>query len=272
MKIIVFCEDQPNQQALVNKINQNIDISDLVLLNQGIKTKQKIKQKRERIIKAFQVLLTFAKYRRVWFGLLAYYQKKYPSFPIKPALIVRDINHRSVINFIECEKPDLVVVSGTNLLKDELIAMISKHNGKIINLHTGISPYVRGGPNCTNWCLYLKEFGMIGNTIMWLDEGIDSGNIISTEQTLITGREDLLELHIKVMDHAHDLYLRAISKFIAGKKLANLPQSACNPSRLFLGKDWRLRRMIFGLINFYLLFKPGSKYFTNPPSTTLVKL
>lgn len=45
---------------------------------------------------------------------------------------------------------------------------------------------------------------------MWIDEGIDTGNIITTEQTPLRGNESLFQIHLKVMDHAHDLYLRSI--------------------------------------------------------------
>jgi methionyl-tRNA formyltransferase len=42
---------------------------------------------------------------------------------------------------------------------------------------------------------------MIGSTVMLLDDGIDSGNIIASARTPLNGRESLLELHIKVIDH-----------------------------------------------------------------------
>jgi len=275
MKIILLCGDQGNQKALANKINKKIKISSIVALTQSLNTdknKRNLKQIIDRILKAFGAIITLSIYRRVWFGMLGYYEKKYPSFPIKPILSVGNINDQAVLDLVEKEKPDLVIVSGTNLLKTHLIQVIRKNNGKIVNLHTGISPYVKGGPNCTNWCLYLKEFGMIGNTVMWLDEGIDSGNIISTEQTPLAGHESFFELHIKVMDHAHDLYLRVILSFIEGKELNNVPQDSFQPSRLFLSKDWGLKHMVFCLINFYLFFKPDSKYFTSPSVPNLVRL
>src|SRR5206468_12540277 len=125
-----------------------------------------------------------------------HYDRLHPAFPQTP-IQVADINAPEVLALVEREKPDLVVVSGTNLLKPPLIAKI-RETGKVVNLHTGISPFIKGGPSCTNWCLALRRFDLIGNTVMWLDAGIDSGAIIATERTPLTGRESLLELHIAV--------------------------------------------------------------------------
>lgn len=274
MKIIVFCDDGENQKALLNKINKKIKISSIVVQTKtvNIDKRNKLRQAFDKSLQTLRTIMTLSIYRRVWFGMLAYYEEKYPSFPIKPILRVGNINDQVVLNFVEKEKPNLVIVSGTNILKNHLIEVIKKNSGRIVNLHTGISPYVKGSPNCTNWCLYLKEFGMIGNTVMWLDAGIDSGNIICTEQTPLTRHEDFFELHLKVMEHAHDLLLRVILTLKESKKLNNVPQNSFQPSRLFLNKDWRLKQMIFGLINFYIFYKPDSKYFTNPKVPNLVKL
>jgi methionyl-tRNA formyltransferase len=203
--------------------------------------------------------------------MLDFYKVNFPIFPVEPSLFVGDINESSVIDLINQKKPDLVVVSGTNLLRNEIISTIHRY-GRVINLHTGISPYIKGGPNCTNWCLYLKDFGLIGNTVMWLDEGIDSGNIIATEKTNLTGKESLLDLHIKVMDHAHDLYLRVIFGFIGGKPLKSIAQKSMSPSRLFLSKHWGPKQMMIATFNFYLFYKPGSKYFNVRPKLKLISL
>ena len=78
----------------------------------------------------------------------------------------------------------------------------------ILNLHTGISPYIKGGPNCTNWCIATKQFEKIGNTIMWLDKGIDTGELLTTENTKFNSTDkSLLKIHMRVMNHAHDLYI-----------------------------------------------------------------
>jgi methionyl-tRNA formyltransferase len=269
MKIVMFCNPHANQKALANKIHFKATLSKIVLCTGDERKRSSRQTQLERLWKMFCIALTLAKFRRTWYGMLNYYDEIFPKFPIEPALTCHDINDESVIQLVEKEKPDLVVVSGTNILRKFLIEKILKH-GKAINLHTGISPYVKGGPNCTNWCLYLKEFDIIGNTVMWLDAGIDSGNIIATARTPLNGRESLLDLHIKVIDHAHDLYVKAIVDFINMVTLPNIPQAQFDCQRLFLSKNWSLYQMIKSLLNFYFLFKPESKFFKSRKDATLI--
>jgi methionyl-tRNA formyltransferase len=72
---------------------------------------------------------------------------------------------------------------------------------------------------------------------MWIDEGIDSGNLILTEQTAFTGAESFLEVHRKVMNHAHDLYAKAIIN-ISNGTAKNVVQSTIAPGTVYYTKDW----------------------------------
>ena len=101
---------------------------------------------------------------------------KLPNCELAKSILERKISgvqklFRKIANDLEKLKPELVIVSGTNLLAEHLIKTIRAY-AKIINLHTGISPYVKGGPNCTNWCIYHANFSFIGNTVMYF------GNIL----------------------------------------------------------------------------------------------
>lgn len=152
-------------------------------------------------------------------------------------------------------RPDMVLVSGTDLLQQPLIDLMGRH-GRVMNLHTGLSPYVRGGPNCTNWALALGGFDLIGNTVMWIDAGIDSGNLVATERTPLDGRETLGQLHLKVMEHAHDLYCRAYRRAADGDELPSVPQASIAKGRLFLSKDWTAGRMLEAVTNFRNDYRP----------------
>lgn len=186
--------------------------------------------------------------------MLDHYERLFPDFPTRPALLVSDINDPAVFAAIGAIEPDLVIVSGTNLLKQPLIEAIGR-TGKVMNLHTGISPFVRGGPNCTNWCLATGRFDLIGNTVMWIDAGIDSGNIIATEQTPLDRTESLTGLHIKVMDHAHDLLVRCALMVVTGKDLPNVPQHELGSGKLFLSRQWNARTVAKAVTNFYLHYR-----------------
>lgn len=252
MKLLFFASPQGNQRALAHKIARHVPIAAIVTVTPRRSwTKKPSLPKRVRALASrvlsFPVGLPL---RRAWFGMLAHYDRLYPDFP-GPPLEVADINSDEVLALVEREQPDLVIVSGTNLLKPPLIEAIGR-TGKVVNLHTGISPYIKGGPNCTNWCLALRRFDLIGNTVMWLDAGIDSGAIIATERTPLTGRESLTQLHIAVMEHAHALYLRCIRLFAEGKALPSVRQDDLGAGRLFLTRHWTTLPMAKAVANFRL--------------------
>ena len=255
MKILFFTSPQGNQRALAHKIARHLPIAAIVTVTPRHSwTKRPPLAKRLKgLAKRAIALPVGLPLRRAWFAMTAHYEAAFPAFPQLP-LEVDDINAPEIIALVERERPGLVVVSGTNLLKPSLIEAIHR-TGKVVNLHTGISPYIKGGPNCTYWCLALGRFDLIGNTVMWLDAGIDSGAIIATERTPLTGRESLLDLQLSVMEHAHSLYVRAIRRFAEGKTLPSVRQGDLGERRLFLTRHWNAKHVARALANYYLRYR-----------------
>ena len=71
-------------------------------------------------------------------------------------------------------KPDLIIVYGTSIIRGEIL---NKYKSKIINVHLGLSPYYRGA--ATNFfAVSDNNLHCVGSTFMYIDEGIDTGNII----------------------------------------------------------------------------------------------
>ncbi len=208
MKIVLLCGHQYNQVALANKIAQQFHLAGIIIEQKETKnaTAFSLKQLIEKVLNR----TVFITLHRSWFKLLDTYKNEYPAFPETEKIRVSNINSEASVDFIRHLQPDLVMVSGTSIVKNKILDLRIPKG--IINLHTGLSPYINGGPNCTNWCIAEKQFHLIGSTIMWIDAGIDSGDIITTERTLLDGKESLPDLHLKVMNHAHTLYLKALKK------------------------------------------------------------
>lgn len=268
MKIVLVCGNHPNQKTLAHRIHQVLPLEGLILYDPPALSTARVIRPNLVWQKACSVTIG-QPLRRAWFGMLQYYEALHAEFPCATTLRCRDVNDAAVLACIDGLRPDLVLVSGTNLLKPALIAVIERH-GRVMNLHTGISPYVKGGPSCVNWCLALKEFSLIGNTVMWLDSGIDSGNIVATQRTPLTGSETLLEMQIAVMNHGHALYLECIQRFARCVALPNVPQREFPFSRLFLSKDWTSKNMVAALANYYRYYYPGSPFLDLPHGLRLV--
>lgn len=231
--IVCLIGDAPNHLALVHAINQKFGVKGLV-----IDTKKSVLKRYARpfCLKLKEKFL-FGKINKAWHSMQKFYSHSTREIEVEKVLRVNSINDPQVISFLQDTKPDLIVVSGTSIIKEPLVSFPLRVG--MLNLHTGLSPYVKGGPNCTNWCIANNEWEYIGNTIMWLSRGIDSGNIIASETVDVFDEMDLAQIQIAVMKHAHDLYIRAIEYVvISSEPWQSVPQSEFGPGRLFQTYMW----------------------------------
>lgn len=84
------------------------------------------------------------------------------------------INDEQYFKEIIALKPDLVIVYGASIIREPLLSIFHK---KMINIHLGLSPYYRG--SATNfWPLVHGMPECVGVTFMYIDAGIDTGEII----------------------------------------------------------------------------------------------
>lgn len=150
-------------------------------------------------------------------------------------LFARDINSMEVARQIEALKPDLIVVSGTRLIRRPVLGCASRFG--MINLHTGLSPYYRGGP-CTFWALYNEEPEYAGATVHILTAGIDSGDIILSGRPQLETTDGLASLDVKVIDLGHRLLLRSLN-LIENGRAPQVPN--WEKGRLFLQRDFTAR-------------------------------
>lgn len=94
-----------------------------------------------------------------------------PSHQVRPG----GCNAPAELEAMRRLQPDVVLVFGTGLLKQPFI---DAFDGRIINIHLGLSPYYRGaGTNF--WPLVNGEPEYCGATIHFLDIGVDTGPIVA---------------------------------------------------------------------------------------------
>ena len=91
--------------------------------------------------------------------------------------------------------PDVMFVYGTSILREQIL---DQFPGRIINLHLGLSPYYRGsGTNF--WPLVNNEPEYVGATVHLIDEGADTGPIVSHSRP-----------QIEIGDTSHDIGNKAV--------------------------------------------------------------
>ncbi len=108
------------------------------------------------------------------------------------------INHDDVVDEIIGLAPDVVAAFGCSLVDDRLIDAFPGH---IVNLHLGLSPYYRGsGTNL--WPLIHGRPELVGATFMYLDAGIDTGEIIHQVRARIVAGDDAHRIGNRVIADA----------------------------------------------------------------------
>jgi methionyl-tRNA formyltransferase len=93
---------------------------------------------------------------------------------LAPTRAVPSMNAPSAIAALRADKPDLVVVFGTGVLRPPVIDAADTH---IFNLHGG-DPEEYRGLDTHLWAVYHRDFKGLITTLHRLDAGLDTGDIV----------------------------------------------------------------------------------------------
>lgn len=134
----------------------------------------------------------------------------------KPTFIpkgsINDAKH--VANIIELN-PDIIIAYGCSIIKSELLEHFSGH---FINVHLGLSPYYRGsGTNF--WPLVNGEPEYVGATFMYIDKGIDTGEIIHQIRSKIEFGDSPVQIGNRLIIYIANEYVKLIRSFSSVEKI-----------------------------------------------------
>ena len=115
---------------------------------------------------------------------------------------VKGANSVQMQDLLESLQVDLLILGNTGIIKNNILAVPSIGT---LNAHPGILPQYKG-LDSIYWASYHKNFENIGVTVHFVDEGIDTGNIISktyvnfeNEKNISKAYRKLLRLSTKVL-------------------------------------------------------------------------
>jgi methionyl-tRNA formyltransferase len=139
-----------------------------------------------------------------------FYHEGWPrSLPADvPCIATPEVNGSQVSRFIREHAPDIILVNGTNLLREGILSLLPEIKLGIINLHTGLSPYSRGG-NCNLFMLLEGHPELVGVTVHHIDKGIDSGDIILSSQLQMEPGDTLEMIDARGFQLGIEMLLRA---------------------------------------------------------------
>ena len=207
-RILVLCCHGLYQDFLVKQLNKHFVVCGVVRHQYFDPDRSRYKRYKKylnpyRLLKRVYVkykLLLADKRAKTVIEQLFYSDGKPPAIdPSIDQIESFDVNENSVIDFIKHKKPDLICVNGTNLLRAPMLDLIDDIPFGIINLHTGLSPYSRGG-NCNLNMLLEDHPELVGITIHHINKGIDSGDIIISAQTQLNAQDNYEMIDAKSFD------------------------------------------------------------------------
>jgi methionyl-tRNA formyltransferase len=132
-----------------------------------------------------------------------------------PVLQTEAINGPETVAFVKHQAPDLVLVNGTQLLREPLLALRPNIRHGILNLHTGLSPYSRGA-NCNLYMILEGHPELVGVTIHHIDQGIDSGDIIRSAQVPLEPDDNFETIDVRSFHLGITLLLEAARELVEG--------------------------------------------------------
>ena len=150
-----------------------------------------------------------------------------------------NINASATVSWIKELKPDVIFCFGwSNLIKKEVLDIAALG---VIGYHPTLLPFNKG----RHPLIWAKVLGLpkSGSTFFFMDEGADTGDILSQKEFTIDFKDDANALYNKLTETA----LAQIEEFCAELESGNYTRIKQDPTQ---GNSWRKRGKKDGAIDF----------------------
>jgi methionyl-tRNA formyltransferase len=171
-------------------------------------------------------------------------------------------------------QPDLIVVVAYGQILPPAILDLPRHG--CLNVHTSLLPKYRGAAPI-QWAIANGDTET-GVTIMKMDVGLDTGDIIATRRTPIQPEDNSATLHDRLAQLGAELLAQTIPDYVAGK-IQPRPQPAAGASCAAKIKkedgriDWNQpARMIWNRLRAFTPWPGAFTFFKAEPKPQLIKI
>ena len=220
--VVLFCCDGIFQRDLMWRLHENFRLRAIAL---QVDTKDSPVKRFSRYINPIALRYLIARTKRRGYNqranammrALFYRDGSPPSIPTDvPVTIVENINDPATEAILQRLRPDVVCVNGTRLIREPLLNWTSTLPLGMINLHTGLSPYSRGG-NCNLFMLIERCPHLVGITVHHISKGIDSGDIIITARPELSPDDNFEMIDLKTFRLGNDCMVTAVRQLQEGR-------------------------------------------------------
>jgi len=150
-------------------------------------------------------------------------------------ILYKEVNSELVYEKIQSFKPDVMMVFGSSIIREPILSLGKKN--RFINLHLGLSPYYKG--NGTNfWPFINDELEYLGSTVLHLDPGIDTGDIITHVRPEIEEQDDVHSLGCKIIKDSVEVIIEILQRIDSEQEINRIPQWEIQDEKVYKLKDF----------------------------------
>jgi len=131
-----------------------------------------------------------------------------------PLHYIAGINEPDAFRILQELAPDVLFVIGWHQIVRPPVMRLARRG--LIGAHASFLPHNRGSAPI-NWALMRGERGA-GNTLMWLAEGVDEGDIIAQRAFPISPYDTCATLYARVAATNRDMLLEVLPRLLAGER------------------------------------------------------
>jgi methionyl-tRNA formyltransferase len=142
-----------------------------------------------------------------------------------------ELNSLDIIAKIEKSNPGFIAVFGTSILRDPFL---QRFPNRLFNLHIGDPEFYRGS-SCNFWPIHQGMLQHLSATIHRIDQGVDTGDILSRQAITISADDDEQILLLKPLKLGSRMMIETIQNWQKGA-LQSIPQN--RNGKLFKKSDF----------------------------------
>jgi len=124
------------------------------------------------------------------------------------------LNDAVVENQLRENPPDLVVFTGGGIVRPNILAVAG---AGVVNCHSGILPEYRG-MDVVEWALLKGERDQLGCTVHFMDQGLDTGDILRVEKIRVIPGDTLTRLRGRIESRMPEAIVGAAIDYLEGKR------------------------------------------------------
>ena len=224
-KIVLLAGKGQSTNIVFNSINKKFGVY-LAILEEKEHTKIFLKRRIKKL-GLFTVIgqILFQIFIAIPLGLLSRKRKSeiineklldITDIPTEKINYVTSVNSKATIELLQGINPDIIVVNGTRIISKKVLSIVKC---KLINTHAGLTPKYRG-VHGTYWALVNNDVENSGVTIHFVDEGIDTGNIIDQITVIPIKQDNFSTYPLLQLSEAIKMLNKALENFYETKLIA----------------------------------------------------